>query len=108
MSAELSDVMDSVVKAVNIVKKSALRTRLLLSLCCCRRRTYCATVSFWAFVWSSVVTCVRVMHVYSGIFTLPKQCRAGCKRQNGRFPEENQKMEGVSQGGHFFQVSISG
>uniref|UniRef100_A0A8C4ESG1 HAT C-terminal dimerisation domain-containing protein n=1 Tax=Dicentrarchus labrax TaxID=13489 RepID=A0A8C4ESG1_DICLA len=33
MSAELSDVMDSVVKVVNIVKKSALQTRLFSNLC---------------------------------------------------------------------------
>lgn len=33
MRAELSDVMDSVVKVVNIVKKSALQTRLFSHLC---------------------------------------------------------------------------
>ena len=33
MSVELSDVMDSVVKVVNIVKKSALQTRLFSNLC---------------------------------------------------------------------------
>ena len=33
MSAELSDVMDSVVKVVNIIKKSALQTRLFSNLC---------------------------------------------------------------------------
>ena len=33
MSTELSDVMDSVVKVVNIVKKSALQTRLFSNLC---------------------------------------------------------------------------
>ena len=33
MSAERSDVMDSVVKVVNIVKKSALQTQLFCNLC---------------------------------------------------------------------------
>ena len=33
MSAELSDVMNSVVKVVNIVKKSALQTQLFSNLC---------------------------------------------------------------------------
>ena len=33
MSADLADVMDTVVKAVNCIKKSALQTRLFASLC---------------------------------------------------------------------------
>ena len=42
MSTELSDVMDSVVKVVNIVKKSALQTRLFSNLCAAEEEEHTA------------------------------------------------------------------
>ena len=67
MSVELSDVMDSVVKVVNIVKKSALQTRLFSNLCAAEKNTlrYCTILRFDGF---HVEQCCHVCWNYARLF----------------------------------------
>lgn len=72
--SELSDVMDSIVKAVNFVKKCALQT-------CLHTLLYFTILRFDGFHMEQCChTCWRYTRLF-GSFTSPKPCRAGCKFQ---------------------------
>ena len=68
MSTELSDVMDSVVKVVNIVKKSALQTRLFSNLCAAEGEEHTALLYHSEVRWFSRGTVLsRVLELRTSI-----------------------------------------
>uniref|UniRef100_A0A3Q2NXH9 HAT C-terminal dimerisation domain-containing protein n=1 Tax=Fundulus heteroclitus TaxID=8078 RepID=A0A3Q2NXH9_FUNHE len=68
MSAELSDVMDSVVKVVNIVKKSALQTRLFSNLCAAEGEEHTGLLYHSEVRWLSLGTVLaRVLELRTSI-----------------------------------------
>ncbi|KAJ4944234.1 hypothetical protein JOQ06_012779 [Pogonophryne albipinna] len=68
MSAELADVMDSVVKVVNLVKKSALQTRLFSNLCAAEGEEHTALLYHSEVRWLSRGTLLsRVLELRKSI-----------------------------------------